>query len=166
MRKYLFLLGILTASVSGFTQVDTIQPPYKKFPFFPPVKLLLPDSVTSFTKDDLPKKKAVLLMVFSPTCEHCQHETEELVKNIDKFSNVTIVMATPSPFDSMMKFRNRYGLAQYRNIIMGHDTQFFLPAYYDIHNLPFLAFYDKKGKFISRFDGNMPMDKVLEELDK
>ena len=166
MRKYLFLLGILIVSVPGLTQADTIQPPHKKFPFFPPVKLLLPDSVTSFTKEDLPNKKGILLMVFSPMCEHFQHETEELLKNIDRFHNVNIIMASPSPFDSMMKFRNRYGLAQYGNIIMGHDTQFFLPAYYDIHNLPFLAFYDKKRKLISVFEGNMSMDKVLEELNK
>lgn len=105
-------------------------------------------------------------MVFSPMCEHCQHETEELVKNIDKFKNVTIIMATMMPFDSMMHFRTRYGLEQYENIIMGQDTQFFLPPFYDIHNLPFLAFYDKKGKFISVFEGNMPMDKVLGELSK
>lgn len=166
MRKYFFLTSLLIAAVSGFSQTDTIQPPYKRFPFFPPVKLLLPDSATSFTKNDLPKKKPVMLMVFSPTCEHCQHETEELVKNIDKFRNAIIVMATPLPFDSMMKFRATYGLGSYNNIIIGQDTQFFLPPYYDIHNLPFLAFYDKKGKFISKFDGNMPMDKVLEELFK
>lgn len=166
MRKYFILLCLLTGSVSGFTQADTIQPPYKRFPFFPPVTLLLPDSATSFTKEDLPKKKSILLIVFSPTCEHCQHETEEMVKNIEKFKEVTIVMATSLPFDSMMNFRAKYGLSQYNNIIMGQDTQFFLPTYYDIHNLPFHAFFDKKGKFISRFDGNMPMDKVLEELGK
>ena len=145
MKKIVTLLSLLIITVSGLTQTDSIQPPYKKFPFFPPVKLLLPDSATSFTKDDLPKKRPVMLMVFSPACEHCQHEAEELVKNMDKFSKITIVMATMLPFDSMMHFRTKYGLAQYENIIMGQDTHFFLPPYYDIHNLPFLALYDKKG---------------------
>ncbi|MBI5858516.1 MAG: redoxin domain-containing protein [Sphingobacteriales bacterium] len=165
MRKYLFFLSLTLIAVPGFAQVDSIQPPYKKFPFFPPVKLFTADS-TGFTKEQLPKKKPVMLMVFSPMCEHCQHETEDLVKSIDKFKNITIVMATMMPFDSMMNFRAKYGLAKYKNIIMGQDIQFFLPPYYDIHTLPFLAFYDKRGKLISVFEGKMPINKVLLELSK
>ena len=49
-------------------------------------------------------------MMFNPQCEHCQHETEELIKNIDKFKNIQIVMATSMPFDSMLVFRERYQL--------------------------------------------------------
>lgn len=162
-KSALVLIGFIF-SLTLFSQVDS-TPIYKRFPFFPPVKLLLPDSST-FTKDILPKKQPVLLIVFSPMCEHCQHETEELIKNIDKFEKITIVMATMMPFDSMMNFRNHYSLAKYKNIIVGQDTKFFLPPYYDIHNLPFLAFYDKKGNFISIFEGNLPMDKVLAILEK
>ena len=165
MKKSVLVILGLIFSITVFSQLDSTQPIYKRFPFFPPVKLLLADSST-FTKEILPKKQPVLLMVFSPTCEHCQHETEELVKNIDKFKKITIVMATMMPYDSMMNFRSKYGLAQYDNIIIGQDTKFFLPPYFDIHNLPFLAFYNKKGNFVSIFEGNLPMNKVLAELEK
>jgi thioredoxin-related protein len=107
-----------------------------------------------------------MLMVFSPMCEHCQHETEDIIKNIDKFSKSTIVMATMMPYDSMMSFRERNQLAQYENIIVGQDTQYFLSPFYMISSLPFLAFYDKKGKLISVFQGSMPIEKALEELSK
>lgn len=164
--KKCFLLIILAALViTGYSQTDSIQAPYKKFPFFPPVKLVLPGNET-FTKADLPKKKPVMLMVFSPMCEHCQKETEEMIKNIDKFSKSIIVMATMMPYDSMMSFREKFKLAGYDNIIVGQDTQFFLPVYYMISNLPFLAFYDKKGKLISVFEGSMPIEKAAEELRK
>jgi thiol-disulfide isomerase/thioredoxin len=127
--------------------------------------LKLPDN-SIFTKADLPKKKPVMLMIFSPTCEHCRHETEELIKNIDLFSNAEIVMATMMPFDSMMSFRERNKLAQYENIIVGQDTHYFLPSYYMINNLPYLAFYDKKGKLISFFEGTMEIGKAARELKK
>lgn len=142
-----------------------MQAPYKRFPIFPPVKLILPGN-TTFTKDDLPKKKPVMLMVFSPMCEHCQKETEEIIKNIDKFSKSVIVMATMMPYDSMMSFRDKYKLPQYENIIVGQDTHFFLPTFFMITNLPFLAFYDKKGKLISVFEGSMPIEKATAELQK
>ena len=151
--------------ISGFSQTDTIPAPYKKFPFFPPVNLILPGN-TTFTKADLPKKKPVMMMIFSPMCEHCKQETEEMIKNIDKFKNSMIVMATMMPYDSMMSFRDKFKLADYDNIIVGQDAQFFLPVYYMITNLPFLAFYDKRGKLISVFEGSMPIEKAAEELRK
>jgi len=159
----LFVSLLLAAAVFG--QTDSIEAPYKKFPFFPPMKLLLPDSSSFYTKDDLPKKKAVMLMLFNPQCEHCQHETEELIKNIDKFKDIHIVMATSMLFDSMMVFREKYKLAQYDNIVVGQDSQFFLITYYMLHNLPFLAFYNKKKELISVFEGSLGMEEVLKRFE-
>jgi thioredoxin-related protein len=156
----------LTFACSVFAQIDSILPPYKKFPGFPPVKLLLPDSVTYFTRNDLPKKTAVMLMLFNPQCEHCQHETEELIKNIDKFKNIRIIMSTSMVFDSMLAFRIRYQLAQYKNILVVQDTHFFLFSFFNVHNLPFLAFYNKNKELISVFEGGLPVERILKEFEK
>ena len=164
MKYLLIIISFLLVS-DIYSQSDTIQPPFKKFPFFPPVKLMLPGNAT-FTKADLPKKKPVMLMVFSPMCEHCKQETEELITNIALFRRSVIVMATMMPYDSMMTFREKYKLDQFENIIVGQDFQFFLPTYYMITNLPFLAFYDKKGRLISSFEGSLPLVKAAEELLK
>ncbi len=165
--KKIFLFLILSG-ISGelWAQTDSVEAPYKKFKSFPPVKLLLPDSVSMFTKDDLPRKKAVMLMLFNPTCEHCRHETEDIIKHIDQFENVQIVMATSMPFDSMRVFRERYELARYKNIVVSQDTHFFLLTYFMINRLPFLAFYNRKKELISVNDGPMSIEKMLEELKK
>lgn len=162
MKKLLIGLAGLFLTTIVAAQSDSLQAPYKRFPSFPPAKLLLPDSVSFFTKADLPKKRPVMLMVFSPTCEHCQHETEELINNIDKFKNILIVMTTSMPFDSMLAYREKYHLERYKNIIVAQDTDYFLFTFYQVHNLPFLAFYDKKKELISVFEGGLPMDKILE----
>ena len=165
--KRIFLLGLLLACMQvSFSQNDTTKAPYLRFPGFPPVKLLMSDSSSYFTKASLNKKSAVMLMMFNPQCEHCQHETEALVKNIDKFKNIQIVMTTFMPFDSMMAFREKYKLAAYKNIFVTQDTHYFLPVYYQITNLPFLAFYNKKKELISVFEGSMPIEKVLKEFEK
>lgn len=166
MKKIILALtGLFFVAVVA-AQIDSIQPPYKKFPIYPPAKLLLPDSVSYFTKQDLSKKTPIMLMLFNPQCEHCQHETEELTKRIDDFKDIQIVMATSMPFDSMMAFRKRYGLMNYKNIIVGQDVNYFLPSFFMIHSLPFLAFYNKKKELISVFEGGLPMDRVLKELEK
>lgn len=163
--KYLLIIISFVLVSDIYSQSDSIPPPFKKFPVFPPVKLMLPDK-TTFTKADLPKKKPVMLMIFSPMCEHCKQETEELVKNIGLFSKSEIVMATMMPYDSMMSFREKYKLNQFENIIVGQDSQYFLTSFYMISSLPFLAFYDKKGRLISSFEGSLPLVKAAEELQK
>lgn len=100
--------------------------------------------------------------MFNPKCEHCQHETEELIKHIDQFKNIQIVMATSMLFDSMMVFREKYKLAQYKNIVVAQDANYFLFSFYLNHSLPFLAFYNKKKELIKVFEGTMKMEDVIE----
>ncbi len=145
-------------------QSDSLQPPYKRFPTPPPFKLQMLDSSSFFYKADLKKKTPLFIMVFSPDCDHCKHETEELIKNIDKFKKIQILMVTWQPFGEMKKFYEEYQLSRFSNIIVTRDQSFFLPPFFDIHNLPFLAFYDKQGKLISVFEGNLPMEKVAERF--
>lgn len=165
MIKTLFLALACMAVLVGHTQNEA-EPPYKRFPTPPPFKLLLTDSTTYFTKDDLPKKKKVMVMLFSPDCDHCQHETEAIIQHIDDFKDVQIVMATTLPFEKMKEFYAHYNLAKFGNITVGHDAAFMLPVFYNVRNLPFLAFYNKQKELISISEGAMPIEKVLEELKK
>jgi thioredoxin-related protein len=161
MKTLLSTLFFLSIAWQASAQLDSTQPPYKRFPTFPPATMLNVDSTTYFTKQDLPKKKPVMLMVFSPACEHCKHETEEIIKNMDQFKNIHIVMATTMPFDSMMSFRKRYGLAEYKNITVVQDNKYFLPVFYMMSNLPYIALYDKKGKLINTFEGSQKIETLL-----
>ena len=124
------------------------------------------DSSTYFTKENIAKKKAVMIMLFSPDCEHCQHKTEEIIQQIHAFEKVQIIMSTTLPFDKMIAFYKKYDLNRFNNIIVGKDLAYFLPTFFDIHNLPFLAFYNKKKELISVFEGAMPIEKIIEEAGK
>lgn len=154
------LFMIFTGMVSAQTGPDSTLP-YKRFPEVPPFKLLKTDSASFFTKADLKKNRPVLLMLFSPLCEHCQHETEELLKNMNDFKKIEIVMATTMPFQDMKDFYAKYDLVHYNNIKVGQDIQYMLPSFYMVHNLPYLAMYDKKGKLLSTFEGTMKIEDLV-----
>ncbi len=162
MNRFFIFLVLVVLSLPAFSQTDTMPPPYKRFPEYPPVKLLLPDSSSLFTKDDIPKKTPVWMFMFNPQCSHCQHETEELVKNIDEFKKIQVVMVTSMPFDSMMAFREKYNLGNYKNIVVGQDTHYFLFSYFQNRNLPFHAFYDKKKMLIKIFEGSVAIHAIPE----
>lgn len=166
MQKIIFSFISLLIAPIAFSQADSaIAPPYKRFPDIPPFRLLTPDSSSVFTKTDLKKNRPVLIILFSPECEHCRRETEDIVKHIDDFEKIQIVMATTMPFDKMKQFYTDYQLARHKNITVGRDIQYLLPVYYDIRNLPFLAFYDRKGKLIEAFEGSLPVEKMLTRFE-
>jgi len=167
MKRIIFAVPSLAFYLAGFAQNDSIpEAPYKRFPTPPPFRLLLTDSSTYFTKDELAKKKAVMVMLFSPECEHCRLETEEIIQHIDAFEKVQIIMSTTLPFGKMAAFYTNYNLKRFDNIIVGKDINYLLPTFYNIRNLPFLAFYDKNKKLISVFEGALPIEKILEEIRK
>jgi len=164
MKLLTLLIGV-SASFILNAQTDSIpQPPYKRFPTPPPFRLLMTDSSTFYTKADLPKKTPLFLIAFSPDCDHCKKETEDLITHIDDFKKIQVVMATWLPFADMKKFYNDFELYKYDNIKVGYDVSFIIPPFYNIRNLPFLALYDKKGNLITIAEGSIPMTRVLEML--
>jgi thiol-disulfide isomerase/thioredoxin len=162
-------LAILVLLNCGFLmaqQQTPDQPPFQRFPNIPPFKLLKIDSATYVTKDDIKKHHLTLIMCFSPECEHCKHQTEDLLSAMDKFKDVEIVMATFQPLSEMKEFYRYYRIAEYPNIKMGRDEKYVLPPFYKMHNLPFLALYDKKGNLITTFEGNQDIHKLLKAFKK
>ena len=148
--------------VSAQAQTDTTQPPYLRFPQLPPFQLLLGDSTTVYTKASLPKKKPVLLMLFSPDCSHCQHAANEMVQHKDDLKGVQIVMATMHSISQMNAFAESYGLKALPNVVLGKDIYYILPSFYAVHSLPNMAFYKKNGDLIKSVEGALPIDKVIE----
>ena len=161
MKKLLLLFTLLYSGIA-FTQVDSTTPPYKKYPTLPPLYLLLGDSTTKYTKEQVPKNKPVLVMLFSPDCSHCQHTAEEMIKYKEEIKDIYIVMATTLPLYKMNEFMKTYGLSGLDNIIAGRDHYYMLPSFYGIHSLPYMAFYNKKGNLIKGFEGAMPLQKVIQ----
>ncbi len=114
---------------------------FQRFRVFPPAKFLLRDSVTFYTKADLPKNKQVMLMAFSPDCEHCQHETEEIIKHIERFKNIQILMSTLASIAEMNLFVEKYGLNQFENILLQKMSAISFPLFTNsgiFHFLPFM----------------------------
>ena len=103
-------------------------------------------------------------MVFSPDCEHCQHETKELIAHIDLFKKAQIVMVSPLEYDYIKKFYEEYKIADYPNIIMGRDPGYYFGTFYKVRSFPSIFLYDKKGNFVQKFDGSVPVEKIASLL--
>ncbi|MEO9033701.1 MAG: redoxin domain-containing protein [Ginsengibacter sp.] len=164
MKKLFLFPLLLFCCVFAFAQADSTAPIYLRFPTIPQFTVYKAPDSTSFSKNDLEKKKPVVFMIFSPDCEHCQHETEALLANMEKFKGAQIVMITYLPYNEMIQFYKNYKIADYPQITMARDTKFFFPVFFKIRNLPSIFVYDKKGDFKKSFEGSVKIDAIAEQL--
>jgi len=156
------ILGVFCLhAVQAQTPVNVPEAPYIKNPGIPPFRLLQVDSTHYVTRDNIKKNHKVLLMFFSPDCEHCKHQMRDILADFGQFKDIEIVMATFQPFDEMKSFYNYFRIADHANIMMGRDEKYMLPPYYRMQSLPFLALYDKKGQLITHFEGNQKVDTLM-----
>jgi thioredoxin-related protein len=165
-RVLVVLMGLfMICSARSQTPNNVPDPPYLKNPGIPPFKLLKVDSVHFVTREDLKKNHRVLIMFFSPECDHCKHQMKDILADYNKFKDIEIVMATYQPFDEMKSFYEYFRIADHPEILMGRDEKFMLPPYFRMQSLPCLVLYDKKGQFVKKFEGNQKVDTLLNAFD-
>ena len=167
MYKFLLFLSFLAFTGSNsFAQENTADetPVYLRFPTIPQFTLAKAPDSTSFTRDNLKKKVNTIFFLFSPECGHCQFETGEITKNIKKFQDAQIVMITYFPWEQMMTFYKQFKIANYPQITMARDNNYFFPTFFKLRNFPSTFIYDKKGNFKKAFDGAVKIEDILKEL--
>ena len=166
MRLFTLVLACFLSSFA-YAQKDSTDTtaPFRKNAGIPAFDLLKTDSSTHITLADIKGKYKTLIMFFSPECTHCQHQTEDMIAAMDSLKDIQIVMATYQPFEEMVAFNKKYEIEKFGNIKMGRDTKYFLPPYYRMKSLPYLALYNSKGNYITSFEGNQKIAKLLDAFD-
>lgn len=159
--RALLFIGILVA-VRASAQDN--PPGYKLSPDFPQFELQRADN-SVFRSEKIRKNIPTAIIFFSPTCEHCQHQIEWMLKRSKDLRKYQFVMATYQPLEELDAFNKKYHLSRYPNIITGRDSNYFFPPFYQIHNFPYLAFYDRHGKLLSTNEGNMTVDNMIKKFD-
>lgn len=163
MNKIIILLFFFIKIATGFAQKDTAAL-YLRFPVIPSFKINNVADSSYFTKSNLQKKKPVIIILFSPDCEHCQVATKELIKKIDLFQHVQILMVSSLDYDIIKKFYQEYNIHHFPVITMGRDAGYYLGTFYRVTSFPSVFVYNKKGDFIKTYSGHLPVDEIARLL--
>lgn len=137
----------------------------RKNPDLPSFNLLLIDSTTIFNTSQIPKGAPFFLVYFSPDCESCQKETEDLIQHMHDLKNTKFYFATNDPFDRLQLFDEHYKINRYPNIVLGRDYDFFIPKHYKPGGTPYLLLYDKTKRLRAIYSGGAQADKIVEALN-
>jgi thiol-disulfide isomerase/thioredoxin len=130
----------------------------------PSFNILLPDSITLFNTGDIKSKDPFVIIYFSPDCEHCQEETESILKNIKLFKSNKLFFITNDPFDRLKVFDKHYRIFNYPNILLGWDYSYFMLYHYKPRGTPYFAVYDKNKELRMVYDGGIRVDTLISAL--
>lgn len=158
-----WLLTSMTLILFSVSFAQSGNPPYKQTKKLPDFELETPGKGV-FKTAQIKKGTPVIIMFFSPGCDHCINQFESMQKRKNEFKNYQIVMATFQPIEELTEFNKKYQIDKYPNIVTGRDAHYFLPPFFEISNFPYLAFYDKNRKLITAYEGNMSVDNMLENF--
>jgi uncharacterized membrane protein YphA (DoxX/SURF4 family)/thiol-disulfide isomerase/thioredoxin len=112
----------------------------------PDFDLLLPDSVTHFNTANIPTGKPFVVIGFDPFCAHCQAETQDIIKNIQRLKNVSIYYVTPYPLWEIKAFYQHFKLERYPNITIGRDYRDVFFREFRSTVVPYTAVFDSRRR--------------------
>lgn len=154
------LIGCCLSFIVSFAQQE---PDFKKKGApIPPFKLELTKNGTAFTNANLKPNKPVMLVIFSPECDHCEHTVDSLKANAGLFKNTQLLLvAEARNKEHMKKFIEKTGIGDLPVFqTIGVDRSNLIYYAYTQKILPQINFYDKNFKLVKRFDGQYPLDSV------
>lgn len=130
----------------------------------PPFKMLQSNGKI-FTAHDLPMGKPILIVYFSPDCDHCEKMLKEFFKQSSGFQKASIAFITYLPVDQVSKFEKEYSLAKFSNMFAGTEgATFFVRNYYKIVDMPFAALYTRDGDFVTSYERKVDLKALIEKL--
>lgn len=169
MKIECFKIGIVVICLTCFLnicvgQTDSVDALYLKSPKIPDFTITNVSDSSLFSNKDLKKNVSTIFIIFNPDCEFCQHETIDLLKNINRFKNSQIVMVSFMPYKMLTQFYNQYKITSFPKITMGRDDKFFFLKFFKLKIIPSTIVYDKNGNFKKAFNQRVDMEPLLNEL--
>lgn len=138
--------------------------PYQKFGVLPSFEVLELDSSKVFNTYTIPEGKPIVLIYFSPDCDHCEHLTEDLIKKMDELKKTRIYMITPMDLTMTNEFYNKLNLGAYKNIKVYKDFLFFGYKFFGFRSFPFAAVYDSHKNLVKGFPEKLTAELLLEAV--
>lgn len=105
----------------------------------------------------------LLLMMFNPTCEHCEEMTFNFIKNIFLFKKTRILMvAAPMQTHNLEYYNNTTKFSLYANTMtVAIDSAHVIDKLFKYESLPQINFYDASSmRLLHTFVGDTPMDSL------
>jgi thiol-disulfide isomerase/thioredoxin len=113
----------------------------------------------------LPSGKKTLLIHFNSTCEHCQYEAQELVKNAERLQSHNILLISDERIAIIQKFYEKYNLAKIPHLQILKSNGIDFKQYFGTSSVPAIFIYSAENKLLKHYKGEAKIEAILKYLD-
>ncbi len=118
------------------------------------------------TNKDVDNGANLLVMMFNPTCSHCEDQAERMEKNIAYFSkSKMLLIATPNQSQYIPNFVKNFHTASYPSMIVGMDSSGFIDKVFLYQALPQINIYNADRMLIRTFTGEVDVDSLKQYIE-
>ncbi len=111
------------------------------------------------TDKELNNGANLFVMMFNPTCLHCEDATFKIEDNIKLFKKSKIVLLTGEKSKLYIPdFAQRHRIVRYPSMYIGYDSSTFIDDVFLYQTLPQLNIYNAERKLIKVYCGDVPID--------
>jgi thioredoxin-related protein len=146
------IIGIIIFSINWF------KPKEKTIPEFEYMGL---DSSTKYYSKLIPKGRPTVFVYFSPDCDHCQEETEDWIKNINRLKKTRFFFITNDSLERLKIFNQVFKIYQYSNMELGWDYKWEFFNIFKPTGTPYLILYDKNNFLKAVIPGGAKSDTLI-----
>lgn len=115
----------------------------------------------TLTNSDFDNDANLFVMMFNPTCSHCQEETKMLESNIGLFKKSKLILVANKGMKSYLPdFMKQFKTDEFKAISIGADSTNFIDNIYLYSALPQIDIYDRHRKLIKSFAGEVGIDSL------
>ncbi|MDO5664048.1 MAG: redoxin domain-containing protein [Bacteroidia bacterium] len=122
-----------------------------------------------FTQDSIKEQFSAIFIYFHTDCDFCSHEAESIAEHLSGLHNSQLLFISPEPTDSIQAFAEKKNLSNHPNVLFLQDKKRVFPVRFDVNAAPYTLVYNKNGKLIKRFNGQIlapAIIKVLQENER
>ena len=173
MLRKLMIIGLLLSTTSTFAQeaqnsTPTAPAHYKEIGDPLPPIVVYTSTGKAITNKTLKNNANLFVMLFNPTCSHCEDMTVLLEKNIGLFKKSKILLVATSTMGPYIKgFEDSYHTDQYANTMtVALDSSSHLVDKTFLYKmLPQISVYDKDRKLVKVFTGEIAIDSLKQYIE-
>lgn len=156
----LFFLSYKVVSIFSYKNKITLQ--LQTIPEFQ----LLTLEQTFFSRANLKTNLNTIFIYFNSECDFCQHESQSISQNINKFKDVQFIFVSTENIEIIKQFSEQYKLNNQNNITFLYDSNYLFSNIFDANSIPYILIYNKNNNLIKRHNGQLNANGILRVLNQ
>lgn len=119
------------------------------------------------TQDHFPAGKPLLVVLFNPTCEHCEDLGKDIVQHKDVFANIPVVfIAAKDTKPYLEAYLKVTGLDKVPGVIVGADRSDVILQIYEYKTLPQTNIYNAQHQLQFKHNGTIKAEELLYRMSE